>query len=284
MKSGTTAQIIDGKALAAEIQTEVTEQIKQLDIKPGLGVILVGDDSASKTYVNLKQKAAQLVGIEFCLYKFNENAREDEVLETINWLNKNQDIHAILIQLPLPKHLDEDKLIRAMNPKKDVDGFHPENIKAYLNDTGAIAPGLSLGIMQLLASTKENLKGKHALIIAKSEEFTSTLEYALNSFEIATTSCQPDDASLHKKLADADIAITAVGKPEWIKKDMIKDNAILIDVGTTRKNGKLIGDVDFESCKHKASWITPVPRGVGPMTVAMLLKNTVALTQNILEA
>ncbi|MAG29158.1 bifunctional methylenetetrahydrofolate dehydrogenase/methenyltetrahydrofolate cyclohydrolase [bacterium] len=279
----TKAKIIDGKSIANDIQNEVAEQITNLKLTPGLGVILVGNDPASELYVSLKQKAANKVGINFCLYKFDEDAKESEILETINWLNKDDEIHAILVQLPLPKHLDEDVIIQAINSKKDVDGFHPQNIKAYLNNEPTIAPGLSMGIIQLITSTGENLKDKTALIIAKSEEFTKPLEHTLSAFGVQSQSIQPNDPTLRDVMPTFDIIITAIGKPKWIMADFIKEKAILIDVGTTKLNNETVGDVDFESCKLKASWITPVPGGVGPMTVAMLLKNTVALARQPIE-
>ena len=277
------AQLINGKTIAAEIQQEVSDQISKLSLVPCLGVILVGKDPASELYVTLKQKASQKVGIDFNLYKFDEDAKESEILETVNWLNRDDDVHAILVQLPLPKHLDEDVIIRAMDPKKDVDGFHPKNIKAYINDESVLSPGLGMGIMQLITSTGENLNGKSALIIAKSKEFTKPLEHTLQAFEVEASSMKPSDSNLKNKMIESDIIISAVGKPKWITKDSIKESSILIDVGTTKIGNGTVGDVDFESCKSKASWITPVPGGVGPMTVAMLLKNTVALASKSVD-
>ena len=271
------ANIIDGKAIAKEIQKEVTSQIQKLGLNPGLGVILVGNDPCSELYVKLKQKAAQKVGINFNLYNFDEDIRQEEILETIEWLNKDEEIDAILIQLPLPKHLDTSAIIKSINPKKDVDGFHPENIKAYLNNEETIVPGLSMGIAQLLQSTQENLSKKECSIIARSKEFTQTLKHTLKAFDINSSIINPDDKNALDKIDSADIVITASGKPNWIQSKNIKDHSILIDVGTTQVKEKTIGDIDFESCSKKADWITPVPGGVGPMTVAMLLKNTIAL-------
>jgi len=271
------ANIIDGKAIAKEIQKEVTSQIQKLGLNPGLGVILVGNDPCSELYVKLKQKAAQKVGINFNLYNFDEDIRQEEILETIEWLNKDEEIDAILVQLPLPKHLDTSAIIKSINPKKDVDGFHPENIKAYLNNEETIVPGLSMGIAQLLQSTQENLSKKECSIIARSKEFTQTLKHTLKAFDINSSIINPDDKNALDKIDSADIVITASGKPNWIQSKNIKDHSILIDVGTTQVKEKTIGDIDFESCSKKADWITPVPGGVGPMTVAMLLKNTIAL-------
>ncbi|OJI06799.1 hypothetical protein BK004_02415 [bacterium CG10_46_32] len=269
---------ISGKELGNQIQVEVTDQIKKLKLIPGLAVVLIGNDPASERYVSIKQKAALNVGIVIHVYRLNEAVTEEEVLQTIDWLNKDKEVHAILIQLPLPNHLDEDKIIAAMDPKKDVDGFHPENIKAFLADSSLFAPGLVMGIIQLIAATNEPLPGKQAVIVAKSEEFTKTLEHALEPFEITSTLVHPDAPELLEKVHTADIIITAVGKPHWLTQDMIREGAIIIDVGTKDVSGKITGDVDL-SCWNTASWISPVPGGVGPMTVAMLLKHTVLLAR-----
>jgi len=274
------AKIINGKAIAIEIQKEVADQITKLNIIPSLAVILIGNDKASHLYVSLKKKAAQKAGIEISLYSFKEDSTQESIIKTIKFLNKDKEIDAILVQLPLPSHLDEDKIIKAIDPKKDVDGFHPENIKKILLSESEIFSPLNMGILQLLTSTSENLKNKNAVIVARSKEFTSTLSHILNDFEINTKSINPDDKNNKHLLNDADIVISAIGKPNWICADDIKQNAILIDVGTTRVKGKTIGDIDFESCSKKASWITPVPGGVGPMTVALLLKNTISLACN----
>lgn len=273
-----TAQILDGKALGSAIQNEVREHIAKLGLQPGLAVLLAGADPASELYVSLKQRACRAVGIMANIYRFEKSAKEEELLNAIHWLNADNEIHAILIQLPLPEHLDEHKIISAMSSEKDVDGFHPENIKKLLAGEADITPGLHLGIMQLLGETKEPMAGKHAAIVAKSPEFTQTLAYVLDAFGITNETVAPEAKEAPTVIGQADIIIVAAGKPKFITGDSIKKGAIIIDVGTTRlSNGTVAGDVDFESCKEKASWITPVPGGVGPMTVAMLLKNTVLL-------
>lgn len=265
------AKKINGKAIADEIKQEVADQVAKLNIKPSLAVVLVGEDPASHLYVSIKKKAAQESGIEIFLYNFEEDAKQDEILQTIKFLNNDKEIDAILVQLPLPEHLDEDKIISAINPKKDVDGFGP-------NTKNIVSP-LNMGIMQLLTSTQENLQNKSAVILARSKEFTQSLSNILNDFGIKTSAINPDSSDIKSAAKDADIVISAIGKPESITSEHIKDKAILIDVGTTRVNGKTIGDTDFESCAQKASHITPVPGGVGPMTVAMLLKNTISLAR-----
>ncbi len=182
------------------------------------------------------------------------------------------------MQLPLPEHLDANRIISAIDPAKDADGFHPENIKNLTSGKNYIIPGLESGIMQLISSTKENLEGKKAAIIARSAEFTSTLAYILGEFGVSAAILNPDGLETKKQLPEADIIIVAAGKPRWLKAKDIKPGAIIIDVGTNRLDDKtIVGDADFNDCAQAASWITPVPGGVGPMTVAMLLKNTVAL-------
>lgn len=278
------AQIIDGRALAENIQQETAAQIAKLGVSPGLAVILVGNDSASELYVALKAKAAKQVGIIFSLYRFEAEASEREIMDTIAWLNQDAEINAILVQLPLPEHLNENQIIAAIDPTKDVDGFHPENIKNLITGKSYIIPGLASGIMQLLGATNENLTGKQAAIIARSQEFASTLAYILGEFEITANILNPDIPGIKKQLPGADIIIVAAGKPQWLKGNDIKPRAIIIDVGTNRlSENTVVGDVDFNDCSQKAGWITPVPGGVGPMTVAVLLKNTVALAINSLS-
>ena len=276
---GNKSKIIDGKALSEQIQKEVARQIHELKISPGLAVILVGDDKASKLYVSLKHKAANKCGIFFSVYEFPKNSTQDEIIETIKWLNNDEQIDAILVQLPLPKHLDEEKIINTVDPNKDVDGMHSENIKKIINNEKTlITPGLQLGIMQLLFSTKENLSDKNALIIANSPEFTSTLAHYLQEFNIKTEVINPSNREVKERTKQADIIVVAVGKPNWIKEEDIKKGVIIIDVGINQIDKETtVGDVDLDDCLSKAGWITPVPGGVGPMTVAMLLKNTVAL-------
>ena len=274
------ANIINGKQIADQIRAKAADQIAKLKINPCLAVILVGDDPASHLYVSLKKKAAEQCSIQLCLYKFGKDADQDDILEAIAFLNNDKEVDAILVQLPLPGKFNEDKIIASINPKKDADGFHPENIKKILSSCGEIFSPLNMGIIQLLASTGENLQNKTAAIIAKSKEFTSTMARLLADFGIAACAVNPDSLDHKRAIKNADIVISAAGKPNWIHSQDIKQGAILIDVGTTRIKNKTIGDFDFESCSKKASFITPVPGGVGPMTVAMLLKNTVALALN----
>lgn len=271
------AQIIDGKKIAEDIKAEIAKEIFQNSYKPNLAVLLIGHDPASELYVSLKKEAAKKVGIEFHEYLMPENTNQAEVLKVLNFLNQDQEIDAILVQLPLPKHLDTDLIIKALDPNKDVDGFHPENIKNLLDQKINFVPGLPLGILKLLESTGETLKNKQAVIVAKSEILYQPLKKLLNDQDIQTSIVNPNDQNLAAKTKAADILISAIGKPFAITAEMIKEKAIVIDVGTNKVNDYTVGDVDFSTIFEKASHITPVPGGVGPMTVAMLLYNTLEL-------
>jgi methylenetetrahydrofolate dehydrogenase (NADP+)/methenyltetrahydrofolate cyclohydrolase len=274
-------KMIDGKKLAENIQVEISKEIFQKGIRPSLAVVLVGDDPASRLYVNLKKKASQKVGIDFHEYLLVKKSTEQEVLETIDFLNKDKDIDAILIQLPLPKHFDTDKIIQAMDPAKDVDGFHPASIKKFLKGQSGFVPGLSLGIFKLIKSTEEELKGKNAVIVAKSDILYQPVAKLLNDQGVATAIVRPDDRNLKDETIKADILIVACGSPFFIKEDMVKQDSIVIDVGTNKiDNDYIVGDVDYTNVFQKAKFITPVPGGVGPMTVAMLLYNTLQLAEN----
>jgi len=272
------AKIIDGKAIAKEIRQKIKKQITDKNLNPNLAVILVGENPASKLYVNLKKKACEEVGIEFHEYLLDNDIPQDKVLEVINFLNHDKKVDAILIQLPLPEHLDTDNIIQAINPAKDVDGFHPQNIKKFLNKKNKLAPGLPLGIIKLIESTEENLIEKQALIIAKNKILYQPLAKLLNDRKIHTTISLPDDLKLKNKCQQADILITAIGKPFFITADMIKQDSIIIDIGTNKiDKNYIVGDIDYSGAFTKAGHITPVPGGVGPVTVAMLLYNTVKL-------
>ncbi len=274
-----TAKIIDGKALAEQITRETAKEIAGLGFQPGLGVILVGDDPASKLYVGLKEKACERVGIHFEKKLLPKRAAERTVLKTLAELNVREDIDAVLIQLPLPKHLGEDKIMRAIDPCKDVDGFHFDNIMALLMGAPRLQPGLLAGIMLLIKSTGMPLAGSRALIVANSHVFSEPLAKLLDAEGVAASFCQPGVRNLAAKVAEADTVIVAAGKPKLITGKMLRPGAIVIDVGTNRVGKKVVGDVDFTSASKVAGFITPVPGGVGPMTVAMLLRNTVLLAK-----
>jgi len=274
------AEMIDGKKIAEQIKQEVRQEIIDKKLEPNLAVILIGDDSASKIYVNLKKKACHQVGIEFHEYLLDEDTSINKVLETINFLNNDDGVDAVLVQLPLPKHLNVDEVIQAINPAKDVDGFHPDNIKRFLEQKSSFVPGLPLGIIKLITSTKEDLPGKQALIIAKNKILYQPLAKLLNDLNVQTTIMTPSHPALKSQCQQADILISAVGQPFFITADMIKEKAIVIDVGTNKiDNNYIVGDVDYSAVFSKVSHITPVPGGVGPVTVAMLLYNTVKLAE-----
>ncbi|MBI4090746.1 MAG: bifunctional 5,10-methylenetetrahydrofolate dehydrogenase/5,10-methenyltetrahydrofolate cyclohydrolase [Candidatus Komeilibacteria bacterium] len=272
-------RLIDGKKLADEIIAEVRAQIIEKKLEPHLAIILVGTDPASELYVKLKSQAAKKAGIELHLYRIDEDASEQSILETIAFLNTDQEIDAILIQLPLPKKFDQQKILDALDYRKDVDGFHKKNIASFLaGKPQHILPGLSFGIWKLIESTgPEHYKHKSALVISKSDEFSLPLMELLRQKGLTATTVKPSDARLIELSQKADILISAVGIPKSITRDMVKDGAILIDVGINKIKGKTVGDVDFANVAPKTSFITPVPGGVGPMTVAMLLYNTLRL-------
>lgn len=275
------AKIIDGKSLAQKIQQSLSEEIFKNSLNPSLAVILIGNDPASRLYVNLKKKACQSVGIDFHEYLLTEDITQDKVLEVIDFLNKDKKVDAILVQLPLPKHLDTDKIIQALDPKKDVDGFHPTNIKKLLDGKSDFVPGLPLGIIKLLEATEEDLNNKSAVIVAKNYVFFQPLTKVLANKNIKAQLVEPKNPDLEKICSQADILIVAVGQAFFIKEAAIKKDAIVIDVGTNKiSEGHVVGDVDYSAVFKKASHITPVPGGVGPMTVAMLLYNTVRLHKN----
>lgn len=273
-------KILDGLKLAATIQQEIKEDLAKKNIRPGLAVILVGNDSASRLYVSKKKKACLDVGIEFHEYLLKADSSQENILETIDFLNRDEQVNAILVQLPLPKKFDTDKIIKAIDPKKDVDGFHPANIENFLKNKALITPGLPLGILRLLEETKENLSGKTAVIVSRSKVFSKPMIKILEDRNMLVSLVNPDDKNLSEKTKQADVLIVSCGQAFLIKKDMVKTDAIIIDVGTNKiDKNYVVGDVDYTSVFPQVKFITPVPGGVGPMTVAMLLYNTVKLAQ-----
>lgn len=273
-------ELIDGKKIANEITQEVANDIFNKKLNVGLAVVLIGNDPASHLYVKLKKKACEKVGINFHLYRFPDNTDTNEIIEAIEFLNKDKEVNAILVQLPLPKELDTKKIIASIDPNKDVDGFHPDNIQKYINGDTNWLPGLNEGINILLASTEQELKDKEICILANSDEFAEPLEKYFIKQNLKAQHVHLKDADWADKVKQADVLIAAVGKPLLITEENIKDDVIIIDVGTNRLPGDtIVGDVDFDSVADKCSYITPVPGGVGPMTIAMLLKNATKLAQ-----
>ncbi|MFY9177712.1 MAG: bifunctional methylenetetrahydrofolate dehydrogenase/methenyltetrahydrofolate cyclohydrolase FolD [Caldicoprobacterales bacterium] len=274
-----TAKIIDGKALASRIRSSLKNDIQKLSREkgylPGLAVILVGKDPASQIYVRNKEKACKEIGIESRVIYMEENISQDELLREINTLNNDKSIHGILVQLPLPSHIDEDAVISAIDPMKDVDGFHPVTTgKLFVGQMG-FEPCTPKGIITLIKETGQDITGKHAVVIGRSNIVGKPVAIMLLRENATVTICHSKTKKLKEISKNADILVVAMGRPESIDDEYIKEGAIVIDVGTTRVDGKLKGDVVFDKAVHKAGWITPVPGGVGPMTITMLLKNTI---------
>lgn len=269
--------IIDGKKNALEIRESLKQKIEALGICPKLAVVLAGDDEASKIYVRNKQKAACEVGIETALYTFDEKVSEQTLLELVDTLNNDAHINGILVQLPLPAHIDSQKILNRINPKKDVDGFHPFNIGLLQNgDTSGTIAATPKGVLKLLKTTGVDLKGKNALVIGRSNIVGKPVALLLLNEDCTVTIAHSKTKDLKSLCQNADIVVSATGCAKLVKADWIKSGAVVIDVGICRDdNGKLCGDIDFDEASKIASYITPVPGGVGPMTIAMLLENVV---------
>ena len=272
--------LLDGKVLSEKIKEEVKIEVAQLvegkKITPGLAVILVGSDAASATYVASKAKSCKNAGIYSVVHEMPDSITQEELLETIELMNKNPKLDGILVQLPLPKHIDTTVVLEAINPLKDVDGFHPYNVGRMVSNLDSFLPATPFGVMRMFEEYGIELSGKNVVVIGSSDIVGKPMASLLINATATVTVCnsRTKDLASHTKVAD--IVVIAVGVPHLLKADMIKDGAIVIDVGINRLDtGKLTGDADFEDCKSKCSHITPVPGGVGPMTIAMLLKNTI---------
>lgn len=282
------AQIISGSALSNQIKQEVAQQIsaftEQGKRAPGLAVILVGADPASQVYVNSKRKSCAEVGIISKSYDLPEQTREEELLALINTLNNDENIDGILVQLPLPEHIDSTKVIEAIQPDKDVDGFHPYNVGRLCQRIPTLRACTPYGVIKLLETTGIDLYGKHAVIVGASNIVgrPMALELLLAGCTVTVTHRFTQDLASY--IRQADILVVAVGKPQFIPGEWIKNGAVVIDVGINRIEGKLVGDVEFEAAAQKADFITPVPGGVGPMTVAMLMSNTLQSYQQRIQA
>jgi len=278
--------IIDGNKIAQDIRQAVREEASDLarrtGIVPGLAVVLAGDDPASKVYVGRKAKACAEVGFLSREYKLPADVGEAELLALIRDLNNDRRIHGILVQLPLPKHIVTDKIIAAIDPNKDVDGFHPANVGRLVTGSPLFIPCTPRGIMELIARTGIELSGKDAVVIGRSNIVGKPMAFLLLAQNVTVTMCHSKTKDLPAAARRADVLIAAVGKPHMITADMVKEGAVVIDVGVNRlENGKLAGDVAFDEVAPKASAITPVPGGVGPMTIAMLMKNTLDAAKRI---
>lgn len=271
-----TAQIIDGKQIAADIREKLKQKIARLPVAPQLAIVLVGNDEPSLIYVRNKQKAAAQIGLQSQLYHMNEDTSEEELLNVIAKLNADKQINGIIVQLPLPKQLNTNRIINAISPLKDVDGFHPYNTGMLQNNEQPyFIAATPLGVMKLIKSVNQNLSGKNVVLIGASLIVGRPLATLLLNQECTVSITHAQTKNIKELTTKADILVAACGVAKLVKADWIKENAILIDVGINRDSGKLCGDIDFEDVKEKAGAITPVPGGVGPMTIAMLLSNTV---------
>lgn len=284
------AKLIDGKKIAADIKEELKVEIAKMidndERAPHLVAVLVGDDPTSQTYVNSKEKAAHSIGMVSSVYRLLEKTTEDELLKTIDFLNNDDEVDGFIVQLPLPSHINVDKVINQINPAKDVDGFHPVNVGKMALGEPAYVSATPAGIMELLRRSKVETEGKHCVVLGRSNIVGSPMSILMskksNPGNSTVTVCHSKTKNIEEFTKMADILICAIGQAEFVKADMVKEGAVVIDVGIHRvpadneKGYKIVGDVDFDEVSKKASFITPVPGGVGPMTIAMLLKNTLS--------
>jgi methylenetetrahydrofolate dehydrogenase (NADP+)/methenyltetrahydrofolate cyclohydrolase len=269
------AQLIDGKKVAAEVEGEVRQELAKLGFAPGLTVIRVGNDPASEVYVRNKARKAKELGLRGTELIFDESMSEAQLLGQIERLNRDDDVDGILVQLPLPKQIDSKKVIKAIDPRKDVDGFHPMNVGLLHLGQPSLVPCTPAGVMRLIASTGTKVEGARAVVIGRSDIVGKPVAALLLRENATVTICHSRTRDLPAVAREADVLVAAIGKPRFVTANMVKRGAVVIDVGINRVDGKLAGDVDFENVRDIASWITPVPGGVGPMTIAMLMSNTV---------
>ena len=278
------ATVIDGKAIAAKIRGEIAIDVNRLEtegVKPGLAVVLVGEDPASKVYVSMKEKACQDVGIFSDEHKLPVETSEEELLALIERLNADSRIDGILVQLPLPKQIDTEKVLEAISPHKDVDGFHPYNVGRLVVGKPLFQPCTPYGVMMMLKETGVDLAGKEVVVVGRSNIVGKPVAFMCLQQHATVTLCHSRTKNLAQKVGMADVLIAAVGQPEMIKGAWIKEGAVVIDVGVNRVGEKkLVGDVEYAAASERASAITPVPGGVGPMTITMLLYNTVESAKN----
>lgn len=272
------AKIISGKEVSAKVKNEVKEktlELKNKGIEVGLAVVIVGDDPASRVYVNNKKKACEEVGFTSYEYALPAETTEAELLALVDKLNKDDKVNGILVQLPVPKHINETAVINAISPDKDVDAFHPVNVGKIMIGDYAFLPCTPAGVMELIDSTGVDIAGKSCVVIGRSNIVGKPMSMLLLHRSGTVTICHSKTKNLKEICANADILVAAVGRPNFVTGDMVKEGAVVIDVGINRlENGRLCGDVNYEEAEKKAAFITPVPGGVGPMTIAMLMKNT----------
>jgi len=280
-------QILDGKKVSQKVKDNLKQKVsvlKEKGVNTGLAVVIVGDDPASRVYVNNKKKACQYCGIYSEEYALSAQTTEDELLELVSTLNKKDDIHGILVQLPLPKHINEETILNAIDPKKDVDAFHPVNVGKIMIGNFDFLPCTPAGVMELLDDAGIDICGKNCVVIGRSNIVGKPQAMLLLHRNATVTICHSKTKNLKDVCREADILVVAVGRAKMVDDSYIKEGAVVVDVGMNRdENGKLCGDVDFDLACKKASWITPVPGGVGPMTIATLMKNAVTAAENTLK-
>ena len=279
------AEIMDGKSLAKKVRMELKEEVEKLKSKnifPKLAVIMVGDDKASKVYVKNKSKACEEIGIEYEEFLLKDDIKMEQLLDLIRELNNRSDIHGILLQSPIPKHLNINKAFNEINYKKDVDGFNPINVGKLVIGEDCFISCTPYGVIKMLEEYGIELEGKNAVVIGRSNIVGKPLAQCLLAKNATVTICHSRTKNIHEITSNADILVAAIGKPKYIKEHMVKEGCVVIDVGINRnEEGKLVGDVDFENVSKKVSYITPVPGGIGPMTVAMLMSNVVKAAKNL---
>ncbi len=279
------AKLIDGKAISAEVRAEIKAETAEFSEKngfrPGLAVVIVGEDPASQVYVRNKKRACEEVGFYSESYELPENTTQEELEALVDKLNANDKIHGILVQLPLPKHLDEEKVLLRIDPEKDVDAFHPYNVGRIMMGNYRFLPCTPAGVMTLLERSGISIEGKHCVVVGRSNIVGKPMAMLLLHANATVTICHSRTQNLKEECKRADILIAAIGKADFFGADMVKEGAVVIDVGMNRRaDGKLTGDVDFASVEPIASYITPVPGGVGPMTITMLMQNTLTAAKN----
>ena len=276
-------KILDGKAVSLKVKESVkvrADELKKFGVEPTLAVVLVGEDKASQTYVRAKEKACNEYGIKSVAHRLSENTTQNELLALINVLNLDDSIHGILVQLPLPKHIDTNVVLAAIDPRKDVDGFHAVNVGKLVSGLDGFVPCTPLGVMEILKEYGIDVAGLNAVVIGRSNIVGKPMTNLLLNASATVTVTHSKTKNLKEICKNADLIVAAIGKPFFLKADMVKDGAVVVDVGINRlDDGRLVGDVDFEEVAPKCSYITPVPGGVGPMTIAMLLNNTILAAQ-----
>lgn len=276
-------KILDGKAVSLKVKESVkvrADELKKFGVEPTLAVVLVGEDKASQTYVRAKEKACNEYGIKSVAHRLSENTTQNELLALINVLNLDDSIHGILVQLPLPKHIDTNVVLAAIDPRKDVDGFHAVNVGKLVSGLDGFVPCTPLGVMEILKEYGIEVAGLNAVVIGRSNIVGKPMANLLLNASATVTVTHSKTKNLKEICKSADLIVAAIGRPFFLKADMVKDGAVVVDVGINRlDDGRLVGDVDFEEVAPKCSYITPVPGGVGPMTIAMLLNNTILAAQ-----